>query len=146
MNEPLVIAGRPYRSRLLVGTGKYRDFAETRAAIDASGADFLAALVIGSDVMCRLGAAARHPHRGFHYTSAFGVFGAAAAASRLLRLDAARTRHALGIAFIQACGTQQANIEPSLTKRMLSAFAARAGVYAALLAQRGITAPSEVFE
>jgi 2-methylcitrate dehydratase PrpD len=112
----------------------------------ASGADFLAALVIGSDVMCRLGAAARHPHRGFHYTSAFGVFGAAAAASRLLRLDATRTRHALGIAFTQACGTQQANIEPSLTKRMLSAFAARAGVYAALLAQRGITAPSEVFE
>ena len=33
----LTIAGRTYRSRLLVGTGKYKDFAETRAAIDASG-------------------------------------------------------------------------------------------------------------
>ncbi|MFO1320816.1 MAG: thiazole synthase [Burkholderiales bacterium] len=41
MNEPLLIAGRPYRSRLLVGTGKYRDFAETRAAIDASGAEIV---------------------------------------------------------------------------------------------------------
>ena len=35
---PLTIAGTPYASRLLVGTGKYKDFAETRAAIDASGA------------------------------------------------------------------------------------------------------------
>ena len=47
MNAPeiftgsLVIAGKSYRSRLLVGTGKYRDFAETRAAIDASGAEII---------------------------------------------------------------------------------------------------------
>ena len=114
--------------------------------VHASGADFLAALVVGSDVMCRMGAATKPPHRGFHYTSTFGVFGAAAAAARLFGLNAIETRHALGIAFIQASGTQQANIEPSLTKRMLSAFAARAGVYAATLARRGITAPSEVIE
>jgi thiazole synthase len=37
----LTIAGRRYRSRLLVGTGKYRDFAQTRAAIDASGAEIV---------------------------------------------------------------------------------------------------------
>jgi len=112
----------------------------------ASGADFLAALVVGSDIVCRLGAAAKHPPRGFHYTAAFGIFGAAAAAARLMRLDAVTTRHALGLAFIQAGGTQQANIEPSLAKRLLSAFAARSGVYAALLAQRGITAPAHVIE
>ncbi|MEP7155461.1 MAG: thiazole synthase [Betaproteobacteria bacterium] len=41
MAEPLVIAGKSYRSRLLVGTGKYRDFAETRAAIDASGSEII---------------------------------------------------------------------------------------------------------
>ena len=35
----LTIAGKTYRSRLLVGTGKYQDFAATRAAIDASGAE-----------------------------------------------------------------------------------------------------------
>jgi thiazole synthase len=39
--DKLVVAGKPYRSRLLVGTGKYRDFAETRAAIDASGAEIV---------------------------------------------------------------------------------------------------------
>jgi len=37
----LTIAGKTYRSRLLVGTGKYKDFAETRAAIDASGAEIV---------------------------------------------------------------------------------------------------------
>lgn len=39
--DPLTIAGRAYGSRLLVGTGKYRDFAQTRAAIDASGAEIV---------------------------------------------------------------------------------------------------------
>jgi thiazole synthase len=41
MNEQLMIAGKPYYSRLLVGTGKYKDFTETRAAIDASGAQIV---------------------------------------------------------------------------------------------------------
>jgi len=40
-DAPLVIGGRAYRSRLLVGTGKYRDFAHTRAAIEASGAEIV---------------------------------------------------------------------------------------------------------
>ncbi len=40
-DDPLVIAGCAYRSRLLVGTGKYKDFATTRAAIDASGAQIV---------------------------------------------------------------------------------------------------------
>src|SRR5437868_13673981 len=41
LTDPLVVAGRAYRSRLLVGTGKYRDFAQTREAIVASGADIV---------------------------------------------------------------------------------------------------------
>jgi thiazole synthase len=39
--DALVIAGKSYGSRLLVGTGKYRDFAQTRAAVDASGAEIV---------------------------------------------------------------------------------------------------------
>ena len=39
--DRLLIAGKAYQSRLLVGTGKYRDFAQTRAAIDASGAEIV---------------------------------------------------------------------------------------------------------
>jgi thiazole synthase len=40
-NDTLVIGGKPYSSRLLVGTGKYKDFTETRAALDASGAEIV---------------------------------------------------------------------------------------------------------
>src|SRR3989339_1413798 len=39
--DNLIIAGKSYSSRLLVGTGKYKDFAQTRAAIDASGAEII---------------------------------------------------------------------------------------------------------
>ena len=41
MQDQLIIAGKSYSSRLLVGTGKYKDFAQTRAAIDASGAQIV---------------------------------------------------------------------------------------------------------
>src|SRR5258708_14447424 len=41
MQDALVVPGRRYGSRLLVGTGKYRDFAETRAAVEASGAEIV---------------------------------------------------------------------------------------------------------
>jgi len=41
MKDPLVIAGKSYASRLLIGTGKYTDFAQTRAAVEASGAEIV---------------------------------------------------------------------------------------------------------
>ena len=41
MTDPFVLAGESYRSRLIVGTGKYRDFAETKRAIDAAGAEIV---------------------------------------------------------------------------------------------------------
>jgi len=114
--------------------------------LHASGKDFLSAFVIGADLTYRLAAAADLPNAGFHYVPIYGVFGAAAACARLMKLSVLETRHALGIAFMQASGTQQANIDPSLSKRMMSAFAARAGVHAALLAQRGITGPAQAIE
>ena len=53
MADPLVIAGRAYGSRLLVGTGKYRDFGQTREAIVASGAEIVTVAIrrtnIGQD-------------------------------------------------------------------------------------------------
>ena len=41
MSDSLAIAGKSYTSRLLIGTGKYKDFAETRAAVEASGAQIV---------------------------------------------------------------------------------------------------------
>lgn len=52
-NDELIIAGKPFKSRLLVGTGKYRDFQETRSAIDKSGAQIVTVAIrrtnIGQD-------------------------------------------------------------------------------------------------
>jgi len=51
--DPLQVAGRAYRSRLLVGTGKYKDFEQTRAAVVASGAEIVTVAIrrtnIGQD-------------------------------------------------------------------------------------------------
>ena len=53
MDDPLIIAGKTYASRLLVGTGKYKDFEETRNAVDASGAEIVTVAIrrtnIGQD-------------------------------------------------------------------------------------------------
>lgn len=53
VTDKLIIAGKSYGSRLLVGTGKYRDFTETRAALDASGAEIVTVAIrrvnIGQD-------------------------------------------------------------------------------------------------
>jgi thiazole synthase len=50
MNDKLIIAGKSYDSRLLVGTGKYKDFAETQAAIEASGAEIITIAIRRSNI------------------------------------------------------------------------------------------------
>ncbi|GAA4322461.1 MmgE/PrpD family protein [Pigmentiphaga soli] len=112
----------------------------------ATGRELAAALVLGNDVVTRIGAASSLPHKGWYHTAIYGIMGAAAAAARLLKLDADQTMHAFGIAVNQACATQLPNIERSLVKRYSSAFAAQAGVLSAQLAARGITAAREAFE
>jgi len=49
-SDPLVIAGKPYRSRLLVGTGKYKDMEETRRAVEASGAEIVTVAIRRSNI------------------------------------------------------------------------------------------------
>ena len=50
MNDKLIIAGKSYDSRLLVGTGKYKDFNETRAAVEASGAEIITIAIRRSNI------------------------------------------------------------------------------------------------
>src|SRR5689334_12643080 len=45
VHDPFVLAGKSYRSRLIVGTGKYRDFAETRRAVELCGAEIVTVAV-----------------------------------------------------------------------------------------------------
>lgn len=111
----------------------------------ASGRDVLAALAIGDDIACRLGMSTRG-HAGWFYSSLHGTFGATAAAAKILGLDETATRNALGIALSQTGGTQQPAQEKVLTKRMQTAFSARAGMFAALLAEKGVTGPTAAFD
>ena len=45
MHDPFILAGKSYTSRLIVGTGKYRDFEETRKAVELSGAEIVTVAV-----------------------------------------------------------------------------------------------------
>lgn len=113
--------------------------------VGASGRAVLEALVAAHDLACRVGRSLAGK-RGWYLTSAVGVFGAAAAAAKLMGLGAQGIRHALGIALAQAAGTHQSIVEQVLAKRLQGGLAARAGVFAAELAARGITAPAEALE
>lgn len=109
------------------------------------GKTFLAAFAAGVEMHCRLGMATKD-HSGWFYTSMHGVLAAAGACARVLDLDRDGICNAFGVALAQCGGTQQAAIEQTMLKRTQSALAARAAVYAALLAEFGTTAPRQAFE
>ncbi|HSE94202.1 MAG TPA: MmgE/PrpD family protein [Methylomirabilota bacterium] len=117
-------------------------------ATAASGAAVLTALVAAVEVMCRVGLAVpgRLHARHFHPTAVTGVFGAAAAAGRLYRLDEDRLVNAFGICGSQASGIIEYLTDGTWTKRLHPGWAAHAGVVAALLARDGFTGPEHVLE
>ena len=106
----------------------------------------LHAFILGCEVECRIGNAVSPGHyaRGWHITSTCGVFGAAAAAAKLLGLNAEQTWHALGIAASQSAGIIE-NL-PSAAKNVSVGNAARNGLFAALLAEQGYTAAPAAIE
>jgi 2-methylcitrate dehydratase PrpD len=112
---------------------------------DVDGKAVLAAVVCGVDLACRMGVSIPLL-RGWHATTTFGIFGAAAAACKILGLDEEATANAFGIAYSQAAGNRQGRLEGTLTKRLQVALAAQSGVLAALLASRGLTGPKNFLE
>lgn len=109
-----------------------------------TGKELLLAVALGLDVSCRI-ALASTLDRGWHRTSAIGVFGAAAAAGKLLRLQPEQMLAALGIAYSHAAGNRQCILDGALTKRMQAGQAASAGVFSAVLAQTGFTGAHNIF-
>lgn len=105
-----------------------------------SGAALLTAYVVGVETEIRLARAVHPVHydKGWHPTSTLGVFGAAAAAARLLELDPERTALALAIAASLAAGLK-ANFG-TMTKPLHVGHCGRSGVLAVLLAERGFDA------
>ncbi len=110
----------------------------------ATGKELLLAVALGLDVSCRV-ALASTVDRGWHRTAAMGVFGAAAAAGKLLRLTPEQMLAAFGIAYSHAAGNRQCILDGALTKRMQAGQAASAGVFSAVLAQTGFTGAHNIF-
>ena len=103
---------------------------------NVSGADFLHAFILGVEVECRLALSVfpEHYDVGWHVTGTAGVFGAAAAAGKLLGLGAQQMTWALGIAATQSAGLRE--MFGSMCKSFHPGAAARNGLSAALLAAR----------
>ncbi|WP_158745986.1 MmgE/PrpD family protein [Acidisphaera sp. L21] len=115
----------------------------------ASGADVLAGIIAGYEVMCRTAVAlpaGDHYQRGYHPSATCGVFGAAAAAARVFGLDAAGVESALGIALSQSAGSLQFLVNGAWTKRFQVGWAGMAGLAAATLAREGFKGASEALD
>lgn len=111
-----------------------------------NGRDFLVAGILGLEATCRVALAIRNVRHGavWHMTGTAGVFGAAAAAGRLLGLDAGNMARAFSLAGTQASGLRESF--GTMTKAFHPARAAQSGVLAALLAQRGFTSSTTIIE
>lgn len=120
----------------------------TAEAQGASGAELLTAIVVGNEVVTRVGAAASglFHARGFHPTAICGIFGGTAASSRLIGADAATTASALGIAGSFAGGLFAYLDDATATKPFHPAWAAHGSLLAARLAQLGGEGPTGVLE
>lgn len=111
-----------------------------------TGADLIAAFVVATEAVSKIGRALNpsHFHRGWHSTGTLGALAAAVACSKLLRLDARETSHALGLAAVRSGGLRANN--PTMAKAFQAGQAAQAGVVAAKLAAAGVTACTSVLE
>lgn len=116
----------------------------------ASGRDFLAAMVAGYEAHCRFGAPLGNAiiRRGFHPTATFGVFGAAAAAGKLLGLNAAGITSAFGSGASMSSGIMQFTEDPqgTMIKRLHAGLPAQQGLWAAQLASRNFSGPRAAIE
>jgi 2-methylcitrate dehydratase PrpD len=136
--------------------------AESRGPV--SGKEYITALAVGVDMICRLALAswpgydpARPETRnlpfhglrvnnGWHFTTLMGFLASAGASARILRLDEERLTNAMGIAYHQCSGNHQGRDDGTHTKRLGPGNSARAGVTSALMAERGVSGPRNILE
>jgi 2-methylcitrate dehydratase PrpD len=123
------------------------------AAAELSGAntkELIAGIVVGYEIMIRIGMAINPSslNRGFHITGITGPFGAAGAASNIMKLKQEETIGAFGLAGLQASGLIQVNheVEGAKVKPINPARAATAGLLSCILAQKGARGPLQILE
>jgi len=115
-----------------------------------SGKEFITAVALGVDMICRLGLATRpgvSPIKtGWHFTTLYGYPTAAMTAGKILGLDEEKLVNAFGIAYHQCSGNGQCVRDGALTKRMGPGFSVRGGLTAALMAEKGLTGARNCLE
>ena len=114
-----------------------------------NGRHFIEGVVLGYDVMIRLGKASdpkEQYKRGFHPTGTCGTFGATAAAAKIMDLNETQILNAFGIAGSQAAGNMEFLAQNTWTKIMQLGWAAHNGIVASLLAKKGFKGPSTIIE
>lgn len=111
-----------------------------------TGKELIEAYVLGCEVVYSIGRAVEPGHflSGWHNTGTHGIFGAAVAASKLLKLNADEITYALGIAGSEASGLRE-NFG-TMTKPFHAGEASAKGVRAAMLARLGFTSAKTIFE
>ena len=115
--------------------------------VHANGKQFLTGITAGSEILNRISEATNPSlrNRGFHTTPTCGVFGAGAAAGRIMGFDQKRMVSVLGLSGAQASGLMEM-YGPSMAKRFNPGPAARNGVTAALFVERGFTGAETILE
>jgi len=111
-----------------------------------SGRDFLHAFLLGVEAECRIGLSVypNHYETGWHITATAGVFGAAAATGRLLKLNEQQMVWALGTAATHAFGIRETF--GTMAKPLHPGIAARNGLLSALLAKKNVTSAEQGIE
>jgi len=115
----------------------------------ASGKNFILAVVLGYEVMIRLGRALGPENsykRGFHPTGTCGTFGSSVASSKILGLQEEQILSAMGISGSQAAGSMEYLAQGAWTKPFHAGWAAHSGMVAALLSGRGFIGPGSIVE
>lgn len=114
---------------------------------ERTGADLLAAIISGYEVMLRIGAAITPAHyQIWHTTATAGVFGSAIAAGRMLKLDEKQMTWAFGNAGSMAAGLWEFLQDGAMSKYLHAGKAAAAGVIVAYLAKTGFTGATRILE
>jgi 2-methylcitrate dehydratase PrpD len=120
--------------------------AEARGRVN--GREFIAAVTVGAEMVCRTSAASRisFSETGSSMSYQCGFYGAALAGARILGLSKDAARHALGIAHARLAGNQQGYVAGAMTVRLMQGVAVEGGLLSALMAERGVTGSREILE
>ena len=112
----------------------------------ASGKRVIQAIALAYEVQCRLCDAAALRPRGWDHVT-YGPFSSALAAANIMKLSETKTRHAVNLAGVANVALRQTRVgDLSMWKACAFSNAARNGVFAAMLAQLGMTGPAPIFE